>query len=244
VKITALIASIVSICLAFFAIWQANHHRDQSDKLNRDTTEKLARIEAFATSTKEDAFAEIRRWGDFARRGGTAWEEADRIKEEEIRKLRDELQAATSAEINRALQAVESKLSPSTGTSDISDLKREFESLKQEIAKIQDKAVTETKQAERRSRIQFVLGNASTDELTILKAVCRNPNWTTHEELHDMGYKYDQIMTGLDLAKSLGLLRSESYEYLLRGDPAWDVPRWVTSHKYQLDLDLCEALQR
>jgi len=147
-EIVALIASIVSIVLAFFAIWQANHHRDQSDKLNRDTTEKLARIEAFATSTKEDAFKELERWGDFARAGGKASEEAEKAKEEEMKKLKDEIQASTSAEISKVLQTVESKLSSTTETSTISEIKTQFEELKKEIGRIQAKGLGKVKRLE------------------------------------------------------------------------------------------------
>jgi hypothetical protein len=139
----ALIASIVSIFLAFFAIWQANHHRDQSDKLNRDTTEKLARIEAFATSIKEDAFGEIKRYGDFWRAGGKVSEEVEKAKEGEIRRLKDEIQATTSAEINKVLQTVESKLSSSTEASTISEIKKEFADLKEDIVKIQEEGLRE-----------------------------------------------------------------------------------------------------
>ncbi len=147
-EIVALIASIVAIFLAFFAIWQANHHRDQSDKLNRDTTEKLARIEAFATSTKEDAFKELERWGDFARSGGKASEEVEKAKEEEIRKLKDEMQATTSAEINKVLETVESKLKSFTQPSTISEIKKEFEELKKQLEKIQLDGLGEIKKQE------------------------------------------------------------------------------------------------
>jgi len=139
------ILSIVAIILAFFAIWQANHHRDQSDKLNRDTTEKLARIEASATSTKEDAFAEIRRWGDFARAGAKASEEVEKVKEEELKKLKEELRNMASDQINKVLQTVEGRLSATAETSDISEIRKEFEELKREIAKIQEKGLGEAR---------------------------------------------------------------------------------------------------
>jgi hypothetical protein len=144
----ALIASLFSIALAIVALWQANHHRDQSDKLNRDTTEKLSRIEAFATSTKEDAFKELERWGDFARAGGKASEEAEKAKEEEMKKLKAEIQATTSVEINKVLQTVESKLSSSTQASAITEIKKQFEELKKEIGKIQEKGLGEVKKIE------------------------------------------------------------------------------------------------
>lgn len=144
----ALIASFVSIGLAFFAIWQANHHRDQSDKLNRDTTEKLARIEAFATSIKEDAFGEIKRYGDFWRAGGKASEEIEKAKEEELRKLKEEIQTATSAEIKKLQQTMEGKLSSVTESSAIHELEKQFEELKKGIARIQDKSLGEVKRIE------------------------------------------------------------------------------------------------
>jgi hypothetical protein len=148
VNTVALIASFVSIALAFIAIWLAIHHKDQSDRLNRDTTEKLARIEAFATSIKEDAFGEIKRYGDFWRAGGKVSEEAEKAKEEEIKKLKDELRASTSEQINKVLQTVESKLSSSTESSAIAEIKKEFGDLKKEIGRIQEKGLGEVKRIE------------------------------------------------------------------------------------------------
>jgi len=144
----ALIASLFSIALAIVALWQANHHRDQSDKLNRDTTEKLARIEASATSIKEDAFGEIKKYGDFWRAGGKASEEAEKAKEEELKKLKEEIQTTTSAEINKVLKTVESKLSSSTQASTISEIKKEFEELKKEVTRIQEKGLGEVTRLE------------------------------------------------------------------------------------------------
>ncbi len=171
----ALIASIVSIILAGFAIWQANHHRNQSDKLNRDTTEKLARIEAFATFTKEDAFAEIKRWGDFARTGGKASEEAEKAKEEEMRKLKEEIQASTSVQINKVLQTVESKLSSSTQASTISEIRKEFEELKREIGKTQDKALLEFKRLGYAKRFNSLWLSLSKSQRILLAKVADEP---------------------------------------------------------------------
>lgn len=233
INIVALIASIVSIVLAFFAIWQANHHRDQSDKLNRDTTEKLARIEAFATSTKEDAFAEIRRWGDFARAGGKAFEEAEKAKEEEIRKLKDAIQATTSAEINKVLQTVENKLSSSTESSTIAEIKNEFDDLKKEISKIQEKAVADIKQTEKMPKIFYVLGLASPQEIDILKAIAHNPDWTKLRNLEELGYESDQINRSLVIVRSQGLLK----ERINKHDRA-------LRKEVKLDEDLKEVLLR
>jgi alanyl-tRNA synthetase len=233
VEVVALIASIVSIALAFFAIWQANHHRDQSDKLNRDTTEKLARIEAFATSTKEDAFAEIRKWGDFARAGGKASEEVEKVKEEELRKLKDELQSTTSAEINKVLQTIEAKLSSSTQASTISEIKKEFEELKKEISKIQEKAVVETAEAEKRRRISTVLAKATPSDKAILRAMAQN-QWTKLRDLVKSGYKVVMIIRAITLVDSLGLLAKQTYK------PS----DGELSIEYRLDEDLKEALLR
>lgn len=167
----ALIASIVSIIIAFFAIWQANHHRDQSDKLNRDTTEKLARIEACATSTKEEAFEEIRRWGDFARAGGKGLEEAEKAKEEDLRKLKEDIQATTAEEINKVLQTVESKLSSSTGASTISEIKKEFEELKKEMGRIQVKGITAAKKLERESKFRNYYQSLEAKQKELLKSL-------------------------------------------------------------------------
>lgn len=176
ISIVALIASVVSICLAFFAIWQANHHRDKSDKLNRDTTEKLARIEGFATSTKEDAFAEIKRWGDFARAGGKASEEAENAKEEEMRKLKDEIQATTSAEINKVLQTVEAKLSSSGETSTISEIKKEFEDLKEDIVKIQEKGLKEIERLKSEKKLMRYWPSLPREQKNLLAKAAKNPH--------------------------------------------------------------------
>jgi hypothetical protein len=181
ISIVALIASIVSICLAFFAVWQANHHRDKSDKLNRDTTEKLARIEAFATSTKEDAFAEIRRWGDFARAGGKAMEEAEKAKEEEIRKLKEEIQAITSAEINKALQTIESKLGSSAEASTISEIKKQFDELKKEIGKIQDRSLVQIKKLDIEQKFKYVWVKLKTQQKALLIKASHNPHITEED---------------------------------------------------------------
>jgi ribosomal protein S20 len=234
ISIVALIVGIVSICLAFFAIWQANHHRDQSDKLNRDTTEKLARIEAFATSTKEDAFAEVRRWGEFARAGGKGFEEAEKAKEEEIKKLKEEIQTTTSAEINKVLQTVESKLNSSTQASTISEIKQEFEELKKEIGKIQDKAVVNTNKADKRSRIRTILANVSPSAKAMLRAIAQNPGWTKIEDLQQLGYGYDEIRTVLTLVNVQGLLTTGRWKFA-DGRELMDV---------KLDQDLKEVLLR
>jgi polyhydroxyalkanoate synthesis regulator phasin len=177
INTVALIASIVSICLAFFAIWQANHHRDQSDKLNRDTTEKLARIEAFATSIKEDAFGEIKRYGDFWRAGGKASEEVKKAKEEEMKKLKEEIHATTSTEINKVLQTIESKLSSSTQASAISEIKEKFEELKKQIGKIQEKGLekglADAKRLERENEFKDFLQSLGEKERELVNALAR-----------------------------------------------------------------------
>jgi len=142
VEAVALIASVFSIGLAIVAIWLAIHHKDQSDKLNRDTAEKLARIEAFATSIKEDAFGEIKRYGDFWRAGGKAWEEAEKAKEKELRKLKDEI------------QMVGNKLSSLKEAPDISEIKKEFERLKLELRESQGRLSEGIRSLEQKERKQ------------------------------------------------------------------------------------------
>jgi len=194
VETVALIASIVSIVLAFFAIWQANHHRDQSDKLNRDTTEKLSRIEAFATSTKEDAFAEIRRWGDFARAGGKGSEEAEKAKEDELRKLKDEIRATTSTEINKVLKTVESKLSSSTESSTISEIKKEFEELKKEVTRIQEKGLGEVKRIENEEKFKRFWHSLAVKQKDLLVKAVKDP-FISDDELKEAGIAvYDELL--------------------------------------------------
>lgn len=235
INTVALITSIVSIVLAFFAIWQANHHRDESDKLNRDTTEKLVRIEAFATSTKEDAFKELEKWGDFARTGGKASEEAEKAKEQEMRKLKEEIQTATSAEINKVLQTVEKKLGSSTETSTISIIKKEFEELKKGIEKIQEKTVVDTNKAEKRSRILALVANVTPSELAILKAMAHNPGWTRIEDLKKSGYTFIRILMVIRIVGSYGFLITQAYKPKDGGE---------LKREYKLDEDLKEALLR
>jgi hypothetical protein len=189
----ALIASFVSIGLAFFAIWQANHHRDQSDKLNRDTTEKLTRIEVFATSIKEDAFGEIKRYGDFWRAGGKVSEEAEKAKEEEIKKLKDEIQATTSAEINKVLQTVESKLSSSTQASTISEIKKEFEELKKEVTRIQEKGLGEVKRIENEEKFKRFWHSLAVKQKDLLVKAVKNP-FISDDEIKEAGISgYDEF---------------------------------------------------
>ena len=194
ISIVALIASIVSICLAFFAIWQANHHRDKSDKLNRDTTEKLARIEAFATSTKEDAFKELERWGNFARAGGKALEEAEKAKEEEMRKLKNEIQSTTAREINKVLQTVESKLSSSTQASAITEIKRQFEELKKEIATIQEKGLGEVKRIESQEKFKHFWRSLPVSQRNLLVKAVKD-SIISDDELKEAGMSgYDEVV--------------------------------------------------
>ncbi len=185
-NIVALIASFVSIALAFFAIWQANHHRDQSDKLNRDTTEKLARIEAFATSIKEDAFGEIKRYGDFWRAGGKASEEAEKAKEEQMKKLKDEIEATTSAEISKVLQTVESKLSSSTEVSAISEIKREFGELKKEVTRIQEKGLAEFKRIESEEKFKRFWDSLGVKQKELLVKAVKN-RFISDDEFEEAG---------------------------------------------------------
>jgi polyhydroxyalkanoate synthesis regulator phasin len=231
VEIVALIAGIVSIVLAGFAIWQANHHRDQSDKLNRDTTEKLARIEAFATSTKEDAFEEIRRWGDFARAGGKAFEEAQKAKDEAVKNIKDEIEASTTEQINRALQAVESKISSSAGASAVEAIKREFEELKKEIRKIQDRAVAGVENAEKKRAISGLLGTLSVEEKAVLREIAR---FDSAREIGLIlgGFKRPEVLGALAKAGSLA-------ERVIRIQK--DGTEFVS---YSLDKDLREALRK
>jgi hypothetical protein len=186
ISIVALIASIVSICLAFFAIWQANHHRDQSDRLNRDTTEKLSRIEAFATSTKEDAFAEIKRWGDFARAGGKASEEAEKAKEQEMKKLKEEIQATTSAEINKVLRSVENKLSSSGENASLVEIKKQFNELKTEIGKIQESSLEQIKRLDFEAKFKRLFVASPSKYKKLLKRLANNPHITV-EKLNQLG---------------------------------------------------------
>ena len=181
ISIVALIAGVFSIGLAIVAIWQANHHRDQSDRLNRDTTEKLSRIEAFATSTKEDAFKELEKWGDFARAGGKASYEAEKAKEEELRKLKDEIRATTSTEINKVLQTVESKFSSSSQTSTISDIKKEFEELKKQIGKIQDRSLVQIKRLDIEQKFKYVWTKLKTQQKALLIKASDDPHITEED---------------------------------------------------------------
>jgi hypothetical protein len=230
VETVALIASIVSIILAFFAIWQANHHRDQSDRLNRDTTEKLARIEAFTTSTKEDAFKELERWGDFARAGGKASEEVEKAKEDELRKLKDEIQSMTQTEINKVLQTVENKISSSTGTSTISEIKKEFEELKKEIGKIQEKGLGQIKRLEIQKKFNsFWLSLTETQRDLLTKAVIQ-PNISSFE-LERVG-----ISPGISFIDFVERLRQEDVlDWVVRTDPGWYLIRLTPAFREFLE---------
>jgi len=186
ISIVALIASVFSIGLAIVAIWQANHHRDQSDKLNRDTTEKLARIEAFATSVKEDAFGEIKRYGDFWRAGGKVSEEAEKVTERELRKLKDELQATTSNRLDKVLQTVESKLNFSAGNTFISEIRKEFEELKEKLAEIQEKGLGEIKRLEIEKKFKPLWLSLSREQRDLLVKAAKEQD-ISHEELKRAG---------------------------------------------------------
>jgi len=186
VEVVALIVGIVSICLAFFAIWQANHHRDQSDKLNRDTTEKLARIEAFATSTKEDAFDELKKWSEFARTGGKALEEAEKATERELRKLKDELQTTTADQLNKVLETVESKLNTLGQPSFISEIRTQFENLKEEIAKTQEKGLAQIRRLEIERKFVPLWLSLSEEQRELLVKVAKGQK-ISHDDLETAG---------------------------------------------------------
>lgn len=231
-EIVAIVAGGVSIILGLFAIWQ-------SDKVNKDTIARLARIDAVTTSTKDEALAESHKWNELARDLFKKSSEINKANEEK-KKLREEMRDSSLAKTNELRKSVPNDSAESLNTSKIME---KLDKLDSAILKIQDRTIVEIEKADKRSRISSLLANASPDELVILRAVCRNPNWTTLKQLEDLGYKYDQ-MRALDLAGSLALLWSESYEYKDMGEVGWDVPHWVTSYKYRLDPDLCEALQR
>jgi hypothetical protein len=219
-EIVALIASIVSICLAFFAIWQANHHRDQSDKLNRDTTEKLARIEAFATSTKEDAFKELERWGDFARAGGKVSEEAEKAKEEEMKKLKTEIQATTSAEISKVLQTVESKLTSSTQASAIIEIRKEFEQLKKEIGNIQEKGLGQIERLKIQEKFNPFWLSLSEKQRNLLEKAA------THERISSVELETVAMSTGIPFMQFVERLRREDViDFIMRTEPGQYIMR-------------------
>ena len=221
ISIVALIASIVSICLAFFAIWQANHHRDKSDKLNRDTTEKLARIETFATSIREDAFGEIKRYGDFWRAGGKASEEAEKAKEEELRKLKDELRATTSEQINKVLETVESRLSSSTESSATSEIRKEFEELKKEMGKIQEKGLVKIRRVGFERRFRPFWDSLSDGQKKLLVKFAKEPE-ISRRELEEAG------ITRLGLKQVLNMLHQQGI--LLSFDEL------IPDEEYRIDL--------
>jgi hypothetical protein len=203
----SLIASIVAIILAFFAIWQANEYKKQSDKLNRDTTEKLARIEAFATMTKEDAFSELSKWNELARKGFIIFEE---FKEEKLNQLIQELHDRTAREIDKVWGLVEKKLKESLSKtvtkSTLDDIKSEFEELRIEIAKIQGKVDVVAKDALKQARIQTILDRLPFAR-EVVKLCVENPEMGM-KELEMKAYDAKAIRMLVGLLKSMSLIKT------------------------------------
>ena len=159
-------------------------------------------------------------------------EEAERAKEEEVKKIRDEIEASTSAQINRALQAVESKISSSAGASSIEGIKSEFEALKKEMRKIQDRAVTEVEDAEKKRAISGMLGTLSVGEKAILRMIAEESGDVAEYGLGLQGYNISEIRRTIAKAGRLA-------ERVIQIDK--DGSEWVT---YSLDQDLREALRK
>lgn|GEM_PF-1393125 len=225
----ALIAAIVSIILAGFAIWQANHQRDQSDKLNRDTTEKLARIEACATSTEEDAFAELKETYGWLRAGGKVAKGLEQAKENEVSRIK----TIAQEEINKVLEEVEDKLRTSGQDKTISDIEREFQQLKREIGQIQDKTVVGVQKAEKKSKVLGLLGALSVEEKAVLKEIARSGGKATNRFLRNQGHGNHQIAAAIELGARDRLV-SVSRSRMSTGTPAI---------VYVLDPELAQVLK-
>jgi len=208
VETVSLIASVVAIILAFFAIWQAHEHKKESDKLNRDTTEKLSKIEAFATMTRDDAFAEIKRWGDFARAGGKDVEEAEKAKKEELKKLKIELEKTTAEQINKVLKSVEDSVSSSSTTTAITEIRKEFEELKNEIGKIQEKGLGEVKRLDVKEKFNRLWHSLTMKQKKLLVKISNNPD-VSQQDLELAGLSRDSMLFAFfnDL-RGIGALRA------------------------------------
>ena len=182
-EIAALVASAVAVILGFFAVWQAEHHREISDKLNRETMAKLASIEVSTASTEEYAF---RIWG-----------EIEKAKGEEMKKLKDEMHASISAEFDK---------NPKSETG------KQFNELERAILKILDKAIVEAEKVDKRSRISSLLASATQTELAILKAVAGfSSDYWTIENIDHSRYTYEEIKGAIALAATHGLIKSIAY---------------------------------
>ena len=203
-----LLVGITSIVLAIIAIWLVIAFKKQSDDINRDTTGKLARIEAFAKMTKEDAFIELSKWGDFARTGGKLSEEVEKIKEKELEKLKDELRNSTSQQINKLLQTVESRLNVSAKASDIAKIRNEFKDLKKDISEIQDKAVSSVKSATVRHNILTLISDLSHRQLEMLREAAKYSGWIPLDVLESRGYSESFILNTIDRLRQKGLIKS------------------------------------
>lgn len=125
---------------------------------------------------------------------------------------------------------MESKLTSSTHASDITEIRKEFEELKKEISKLQDKAVASVKDLEKRSRISYLLNRLSHEDFNVLRAFAETPGWKTYEK--------DPNLTPNDLffmrklfgrVEGLGLLQERTVRNIM---------------EFKLDDDLREALLR
>ena len=205
----SLIANILAIILAILAIWLAIEHKKQSDRLNKDTTEKLARIEAFATMTKEDAFRELGKWGDAAREGRILGGGEGKETKETLEKLKKELQETTRKEIDEKIALAEKKIEQSvadvTKVSTIAEMKKEFQTLKEEMSKIQQRSAIKAIDLEKRIRLEELKKRLSPEQKEILRTIFNNQKLGKPTFISEVkrGYYLLLILTllYLDLAK-------------------------------------------
>lgn len=193
ISYVALFAGIASIILAIIAIWLAIAFKKQSDDINRDTTEKLAKIEAFAMMTKEDTFGELSKWMDYARKGGVTGRGEEK---ETLEKLKQELQEATKKEIDNKIALVEKKIEQSlsgvTREASIADsavleIKREFQNFKEEMSNIQQRNVTQAIGLGKKIRLEEAKNRLSSGQKKMLKTMLDNPKLRL-PDLEAMGY--------------------------------------------------------
>lgn len=208
ISYVALFTGIASIILAIIAIWLAIAFKKQSDDINRDTTQKLARIEAFASSTKEDAFAELSKWSEFVRKGGMK----DLAEEETLRRLLKELTVTTRKEIDGGIAVVEERIEQSltnvAKSSTLTEIKKDFQTLKDEMSKIHERNITQALEWRKQIRFEYWWRIYTAKQKGIVKVMLGNPKTST-ADLEQMGYR---ALDALLVMATLGLTGLLSFD--------------------------------
>jgi hypothetical protein len=112
---TSLVASIVSVVLAGFAIWLAMHQKREADKVNKSTTDLLVEIRTDAKSISNIVMPELQRYGEFSRQALLAKSEPPSVTvekklDEQIKLISDQVDELRKDPVAKSLKGRLDKL--------------------------------------------------------------------------------------------------------------------------------------